>query len=90
MFLQVGQLIRMSPETVIGPLTVGLTRRRLVYKRMEADLVSVVRVLAGLIMNGVLGRHKGRASEWGSRACCSLSRDSGGGPHASGSKDTHG
>jgi hypothetical protein len=88
--LQVGQLIGMGSEAVIRALTVGLARGCLVDEWMEADLVSVVRVLAGLIRNGVLGLRKDKASEWGSRVDCSPDRGSGVGPHASGSKDTRG
>jgi hypothetical protein len=46
--LEVGHFVGMRSVTVIRSLAVGLAGRGLVYEGVEADLVVVVRVLAGL------------------------------------------
>ena len=47
-FLEVGHFVRVRTVTVIGSLAVGLAGGELVDEGVEADLVIVMRVLAGL------------------------------------------
>jgi hypothetical protein len=46
--LQVGQLIGMRPEAIVRALAVALAGRGLVDEGMEAVLIGIMRVLAGL------------------------------------------